>query len=221
MPDIWNALIPILLADVLNPVLFGFLVYAAGSDRPVLYSSAALIGHTVAYFAAGIVLSYGLESISERLANPKQIDFFIELLIGLALLVIAVKSRSAEKKAPEQNLAKLTLGLAFGFGIVINFVGIPFAVPYFAAISQILKADLSIFQSLYILMGYNLLYALPFCMVPILVAGLGARSRPLLEKFNGLLDRLSSAIMPIILALVGVALVADALVYFVTRQPLF
>jgi len=38
----------------------------------------------------------------------------------------------------------LTPVKAFGLGAVINFVGIPFALPYFAALNQILKADLTI-----------------------------------------------------------------------------
>ena len=130
MPDIWTTLIPILLADVLNPVLFAFMVYAAGSDRPVAASSAVLLGHTAAYLAAGIALSFGLESLSERLANPKQIDFFIELAVGLVLLWVALKSRSAERKDPEQSAGTLTVPAAFGFGVVINFIGIPFAVQH-------------------------------------------------------------------------------------------
>ncbi len=34
--EIWAILLPILLTDVMNPVLFAFLVYAAGTDRPVV-----------------------------------------------------------------------------------------------------------------------------------------------------------------------------------------
>ena len=64
MLDIWTSLIPILLADVLNPVLFAFMVYAAGSDRPVLNSSIMLVGHTTAYLSVGIALAFGMDGIS-------------------------------------------------------------------------------------------------------------------------------------------------------------
>lgn len=221
MTEIWTTLIPILLADVLNPVLFAFMVYAAGSDRPVANSSAMLLGHTVAYLVAGIALSYGLESVSERLANPKRIDFFIEAAVGLILLWIAFKSRSADARGPQKDPPGIGPGSAFGFGMVINFIGIPFAVPYFAAISQILKSDPTFVQALGMLIAYNLLYALPFAIVPLSVALMGERSQPLLHKINDVLDRVSGFLMPIVLALVALALLADAVTYFATGASLF
>jgi hypothetical protein len=51
--ELWSVLLPILLTDVVNPVLFAFLVYAAGTDRPVAFSSSMLLGHTTAYFLVG------------------------------------------------------------------------------------------------------------------------------------------------------------------------
>ena len=46
--EVWTVLFPILLTDVVNPVLFAFLVFAAGTPRPVLLSSFMLLGHTAA-----------------------------------------------------------------------------------------------------------------------------------------------------------------------------
>ncbi len=221
MLDIWTSLIPILLADVLNPVLFAFMVYAAGSDRPVLNSSIMLVGHTAAYLGVGIALSFGMEGISERLANPKQIDFIVELVIGVVLLWVAYQSRGAENKDPEESAPRMTTAGAFGMGVTINFIGIPFAVPYFAALSQILKSDPSFLEALLLLIGYNLIYALPFTIVPILMAIMGERGRPILKRINTVLDRVSGFLMPIILALVALALIADAVVYFRTGESLF
>lgn len=221
MLDIWTSLIPILLADVLNPVLFAFMVYAAGSDRPVLNSSIMLVGHTTAYLSVGIALAFGMEGISERLANPKQIDFIVELVIGVVLLWVAYRSRGAEAKDPEQSTSRMTTARAFGMGVTINFIGIPFAVPYFAALSQILKYDPSFLEALLLLIGYNLLYAMPFTVVPVLIAVMGERGRPILERINNVLERVSGLLMPIILALVALALIADAVVYFLTGESLF
>jgi len=71
MFELWMTLIPILIADVVNPVLFAFLVYAAGTNRPVVNSCAVLLGHTLAYFGAGVVIAIGIEQISEHLSNPQ------------------------------------------------------------------------------------------------------------------------------------------------------
>ena len=77
--EVWTVLFPILLTDVVNPVLFAFMVYAAGSNRPVLLSSSMLLGHTAASFSAGLLPALFMETIAVRLPNPHTIDLFIEL----------------------------------------------------------------------------------------------------------------------------------------------
>jgi hypothetical protein len=42
--ELWTALVPILLANVLNPVLLGALILTLGSSRPLLLSSSLLLG---------------------------------------------------------------------------------------------------------------------------------------------------------------------------------
>lgn len=85
MIEIWAILIPILLTDVVNPVLFTFMVLGASTKHPIINSAAILLGHTFAYFCVGLLLALGLERITEYLANPTQIDFVIELLTGVLL----------------------------------------------------------------------------------------------------------------------------------------
>jgi len=68
---------------------------------------------------------------------------------------------------------------------------------------------------------YNLLYALPFTIVPILIAAIGKESRPILSKINSIIDKISGFLMPILLVLVGVALLADSIFYFINGRSLF
>jgi cytochrome c biogenesis protein CcdA len=219
--DIWTILFPILLTDVVNPVLFAFMVYAAGSNKPVLLSSSMLLGHTVAYYSAGIVLALFMESIAAWFAQPRTIDFIIELILGLVLLWVAFRSSKTDGKKPDEETPQFTVIGAFGFGAAVNFIGIPFAVPYFAAIDQILKADLSAPEAALMLLSYNLAYALPFASVPVLSALMGERAKPILTRINEVLDKLSGFLMPAMLALIGLALLADAIKYFVTGSSLF
>lgn len=219
--DIWTVLIPILLTDAVNPVLFAFMVYAAGADRPVVMSSAMLLGHTAAYFLAGIVLALSMESIAAYLSTPHTIDFVIGLIIGLVLLWLAFRSRKDTGKRPDEKAPKLTVVSCFTFGAVVNFIGIPFAVPYFAAIDQILKADYSAAQAVLTLLAYNLVYALPFAFVPVLSAVMGDAAKPILTRVNEWLDRISGFLMPLLLGSIGLILVADAVKYFWTGTPLF
>ena len=219
--EIWAVLFPILLTDVVNPVLFAFMVYAAGTDRPVIMSSSMLLGHTAAYFAAGIFLALFMERIAAYFANPHAVDFVIGLVLGLVLIWLAFGSRKNTGKRPEESMPRFTVVSAFGFGAVINFIGIPFAIPYFAAIDQILKADFSATQAVMAVLFYNLAYALPFAIVPVLSAVMGERARPVLAKVNAVLDKVSGFLMPLLLGVIGLALVADAINYFISGTPLF
>jgi hypothetical protein len=104
MIETFGILINFLIADVLNPVLFAFMVYAAGTRRPVVTSSAMLLGHTAAYFGAGIVIALGLEKITHYLANPSSIDYLIALIVGLLLLSVAFPTaKKPETRRPEDS----------------------------------------------------------------------------------------------------------------------
>ena len=219
--ELWSVLFPILLTDVVNPVLFAFMVYAAGSPRPVLLSTSMLLGHTVAYFSAGVALALFMEKITDYLANPHTIDFVIQLLIALALLWLAFRTRKDKGKRPDEQPPSFTVPSAFAFGAVINIIGIPFAVPYFAAIDQILKAELSVTQTVLLLLSYNLAYAIPFAIVPVLSLVMGKRAKPVLKRINALFDKVGGFLMPLLLGLLGLALLVDAMVYFTRGVPLF
>ena len=60
-----------------------------------------------------------------------------------------------------------------------------------------------------------------FLIVPALVALLGERNRPLVERINAALERVSTFLMPAILGVVGLALVADAVLHFASGKGLF
>lgn len=214
-------LIPFLIVDLLNPVLFALLVVAVSTNRPIANSVSLLGGHTLAYFGSGIVIALGLEQITAWLSNPRPVDFVIELLIGLLCLWAALVSRGGKASENKNPPGELTPAFCFGYGAIVNFIGVPFALPYFAAVDQILKANLSLEASVLALAIYNAAYALPFLLVPLAVAIVGEDSRPVLEKINNLLVSVVDKLMPILLFLIGAALTADAVGYLISGEPLW
>ena len=220
MSELFVVITPLLLVDLLNPVLFAVLIFAAGGSRPVANSSALLLGHTVAYFVVGIGASYAVDAIAERLANPKPMDFAIELLVGLACLYSVLASREGGASEPRNPEADLNPLKALVYGAIINFIGAPFALPYLAVISQILHADIAGNSALLILAAYNLAYALPFAIVPLLLLVMGDRAKPLLQKINDVLVKGAGRLMPWLMLLLGLWLTADAVIFFVIGKPL-
>jgi cytochrome c biogenesis protein CcdA len=184
-------------------------------------STAFLAGHTVSYFISGVVIALGLNEIIDRLNNPRPVDFVIEFLIGLFCLWAAWASQNGKAAENKNPSAELTPAYCFGFGAIVNFTGVPFALPYFAAINQILKANLSVESSLVLLAIYNIAYALPFLMVPVLIALIGEGSKPFLEKTSNRLTVIVDRFMPVLLLLLGVALIGDALAYLIMGESLW
>jgi cytochrome c biogenesis protein CcdA len=221
MNELLPTLIPLLVVDVLNPVLFALLVVAVGTSRPIANSTAFLAGHTLSYFISGVGIALGLDQITTRLNNPRPIDFVGELLIGLLLLWAALASRDGKASEEKKPVGELTPIYCFGYGAIVNFIGVPFALPYFAAIGQILKADLSVPSSLAAIAMYNVAYALPFLLVPVLVALIGDASKPVLTRVSDWLTSLVDKFMPALLAILGLALTTDALAYLTTGRALW
>jgi cytochrome c biogenesis protein CcdA len=221
MIELLPKLLPLLIVDVFNPVLFALMIVAVGTNRPLANSTAFLAGHTVAYFISGLIIALGLNQITDRLENPHRIDFFMELLIGLLLLWAAMASRDGKASEERNPEGELTPVYCFGYGAVVNFIGIPFALPYFAVVGQLLKANLSTESSVLVLALYNTAYALPFLLVPIMVVLMGDASKPILDKINNVLIGLVDRFMPIVLFLLGVTLTADALAYLISGEALW
>ncbi len=213
MIELLQGLAPILLVDMLNPILLALLIFAASSDKPVANSAAMLLGHTLTYFVAGYGLSFGVEKLSALLDNPGTVDYVISGLLGVLCVYFAVKPTkpSTEPDLPDWQLTPLK---CFGFGAVINAIGLPFAIPYLGAIDQILKADLPTFESLTLLGIYNLAYALPFAIVPVSILVMGENSKPLLEKLDAAMAWAADNAMPWLIFGLGVWLIYDAGVYF-------
>jgi len=220
MTELLSTLLPILIVDALNPVLFALMIIAIGSNKPIANSTALLFGHTFAYTVSGIVIALGLERITARLETPQTIDFVIQLILGLLLVWAAVESRGGDASKAKEPERALTPVYCFGYGAVINFIGIPFALPYFAAVDQILNANLTTESSLIALAFYNIGYALPFLLVPLSFGLLGEQSKPFLQKINDLLIAVFDKLMPYLLLALGLFLVADATMLLVTGEPL-
>jgi cytochrome c biogenesis protein CcdA len=213
MIDVLQGLAPILLIDMLNPILLALLIFAASSDKPVANSAAMLLGHTLTYFFAGYLLSFGVEKLSAFMDNPGTTSFAISGLLGVLCVYFAVKPNkpSTEPDLPEWELTPLK---CFGFGAVINGIGLPFAIPYLGVIDQILKANLPLLESLTLLGIYNVAYALPFAIVPVSILVMGERSKPLLVKLDMAMEWAADEAMPWLIFGLGLWLIYDAGRYF-------
>jgi len=223
MGDLWAIGGAILAVDVANPVLLAAVVLAVSGERPISTSLAVVLGHTVAYFLAGVLIVFGLAEwlydiarpLIEQFKAPRLIDYVFSLVIGALLVWVALLWRTDPPKPSEKPRHPKAPGLvsAFVFGAVINFIGIPFALPYFAFVAEILQAPENVRWTALIL--YNLGYAVPFLLIPAAVGVVGPSIMPLLNRVNAIVERYSVFILPLIFLGLGIFLILDAGLYFV------
>lgn len=228
MSELWTIGLPILVVDVANPVLLAAVILAVTTPRPFTTSLAVIAGHSTAYLAVGLLVIFGLtdlvvdfaQPLIDYVNDPQPLDFVVSGLAGLALLAVALRWRTAPPAPSQKPPEPANAGVfpAFLFGAVINFIGIPFAVPYFGFLSQIMKLADS--QALAPLVLYNLGYAAVFLLVPLSVAIFGKAVLPLLQKINAVVEKYSAYLMPVMLAILGLALLIDAGLYFATGKGL-
>ena len=225
MTEISYILIPILITDVINPVLLAAVIFGLGSPRPYLNGWLILFGWFITYFVSGIIFALGLESIIAYLNDPKPFVFIIELIVGLVLFGVGFWMTKGDNKKGKKkeygDSADLKPWTTFIIGASINLIGMPFAVPYFAALDQILKADFNTVQAVSVLLIYNLFYILPFAIIIIIRLLFRKDGDAILQKVNDLMEKIGAFLMPLMMFLIGGALVADAAAYFVRGVPLF
>jgi len=228
MLELLAYLVPIVIVDAMNPVLAAAVIFALGTRKPYRAALWVLLGWFVVYFVAGVGLAAGLERLTGRLASPQPIDFVIQTPIALGLIWFAYKSArdseqsTAGKQVPQAGGSSHTLSAFSGFvlGATINLVGLPFAIPYFAAIDQMLKVDLSVVEAMLVLALYNLAYILPFAALALLRFIYRDQADELFARINTWLEKAAAVIMPVMLFLIGAVLLVDTVLYFATGNPL-
>ncbi len=162
-----------------------------------------------------------MQQITGYPANPGRIEYLIGLIVGAFLRGTAfARAKKQERMGPEHEASPTPLS-ALGLGALVKFVGVSFALPYFAAIDRFLTGDFASVHPPCLQVACNLLQARPILSAPALVAVLGERSRPLSRRNNGDLERSGTTANRSFSIFFGLARVADALLCRATGKGLF
>lgn len=211
-------LVPILITDVINPVIFAATLYVLGTCHPIRNTLVMLLSFFVTYYLAGIAIAVGLDSFSDAFALPHGFDYIVEVIVGALLVVFGLLSYKKDYTPPDEKLKKneaMTVGQSLLLGLQVNLIGLPFAIPYFGAIDQILKAEVAVLPTLSILFAYNVLYILPFATMVLLFVVSRQQSEVIFQKINLWINKIADSYLPIIFVILGVLLLIDGIFYFV------
>jgi len=232
MSALFFVLTPIALLDSASilPLCLVFLVVLLAGPRPVLGSMAHIAGVLAANVVCGLVLLFGLESVFDeinayavRLWNdPNTEELVLQILLGLLACGFGLRmargmARGAKAREAESEPDRLSPARAFVAGAGLVVVGLPGALPYFAAIDLILRADLGLPHQVSALIFYNVIFVLPLIAMVGLRLALGARSLGLLGAVKRTFDEWSGRLIGAALFVLGAVLIVDGIGWFLGR----
>lgn len=230
MFELLLTLTPISLLDSMSAVPIAIIPLAIilNGKQPILGSIGFISGGFVTYFLFGILLLMGLDTFIDRYAEmfisyvksePNCVELFIQIILGFAMIYFASQF---SKKAPADPNTKtreyqpdITPLQAFTLSATINIIGMWGALPYFAAIAQILKANLESVPMISSLIYYNAIFALPLVGFIILSAVMGNRAQGILDKITLFFTHWGKQIILISLYILGPLLIADGIGWFI------
>jgi hypothetical protein len=225
---VWEVLLlltPIALLDSLSMLPFGIVVLAVllSGDRPYASSLSFLAGTAGSYFAAGLLIALGLgdligrasAAVSHRFWHPETIDYILGLAIGLALVFFGYRLAvmRQEKGKKKDVSAGMTPAQALFLGAGATIAGIWGALPYFAAIDQLLKAEASPAESALGLAYYNLVFISILLLLVGIRAVLGTGANALFERLNAGVAVWGKRALVVAMVALGLLMVADSIGY--------
>ncbi|MDG2306845.1 MAG: GAP family protein [Candidatus Binatia bacterium] len=220
MTALFTVLTSIALLDSTSivPLCIAPLVALLAGKRPYLGAASLLLGIFVVYFGFGILVLLGLGAVSDQLNGwveslwraPETSEIWLQIAIGLILLVFGYRMANARQSRGERG-ATLVMSPLQGFtlGAGLTLVGLPGAVPFFAAADQILQADLSIAGGIGALLYYNAVFLFPLCMIPLIRFVFPTQSEAIFARIARFFDVWGRGLIIALLILLGAILTID------------
>lgn len=222
MTDLLVVLTPIGLLDSTSiiPLCIVLLVVLLAGPNPIVRSCALILGIFVAYLAFGLLVLLGLQTIIDQIdayidrlwTNPNLEELILQIIIGLVLCVVAWRMTAKDKKSVDKPApSSMTAVQAFVSGAVLTIVGLPGAVPYFAAIELTMRAALTTAEEIMAIVFYNVVFVLPIAAIVVLRVILGHRSQRLLDGIKRFFDSWGQRVIVALLVILGVILILDGI----------
>jgi cytochrome c biogenesis protein CcdA len=221
MPSLLPSLIAIAALDSLNPTAIALQVYLLSTPRPIPRSMAFIMGIFSAYWTSGLLVILGLGNLIQSvIANvgfslSERLVYTLQLLIGLILLIVGLTLQTSRPVESVKHPKHLTITRTFLLGMSVTVLEIPTALPYFAAIEQIIRAKLDLFTITSILGLYNFIFVLPpIALLVIYIAFQRQRFvLDLIQRIHRSSVIYAPKILRVLLLGLGILLIVDSLAY--------
>lgn len=213
------SLLALALADSINPSAIAVTLYLLGRQRAPARVVVYIVAIFVTYLTLGTVMMSGVEALlpSVRTLTGGRLGYIVQSLIGLGMLVYALRAPTTATSGPPVEPHAATYAALALLGVTITAMELPTAVPYFGAIALLTAAHLRAAEWLLLLVVYNAIFVLPPLL---LLLGHILAGRRLEARYADLRERLQTGAHTTvlwILGLVGGGLLVTGVVEYVAR----
>jgi hypothetical protein len=207
------------LVDSINPSAILVTLYLLSRERVAAQVLVYVAAIFMTYLALGAVMMLGFDALlpSLRTIGGGRLGLIGQGLIGLAMLLYAIRAPATATPAPRGEPGARTCAALALLGVTVTTMELPTAVPYFGAIALLTTADLPMAGWLPLLVLYNAIFVLPPVL---LLVGHIAFGRRLEARYARLRQRLHAGAretMLWILGFVGSGLLVSSVVEFIAR----
>jgi len=229
--ELLGILTPIALLDAgsIIPVAVVPMAVFLATRRPYFTSLGYVAGIFLPYVGFGVVIAFGLGWVIDGLdawfqrfyAEPNVVELVTQIVLGVAAVWFGTRLLSEpSQQATDEPEREATPADAFALGAGTILVGLPGALPYFAAIDQILRSDLDPGRNVIGLLYYNVVILLPLLAMMLMHATLGVSSRRLFERIAAFSTRWGGRAFAVLLLLFGAVMIVDGVSFLFFDLPL-
>ena len=213
-------MLPAAVGVAISPIPIIAVVLMLVSPRWRVNGPAYLLGQMVGVFCAGaiVLLIAGGVGGSEG-GEPAGGVAWLQLVLGLALLFLAVKQWRARPRGDDEpetpswmdTIDGFTPLKAVGAGFVLSALNPKNLILTIAGMAAIVSADVPADEEAVALVVFTVIGSLGVAIPVVMFFALGDRAPPLLARLKSWLTRYNHVIMAVLLLLIGVKLVGDAI----------
>lgn len=208
------------VVESLNPSALVVTISLLSRENPAPRVLAYVAGIFTVFFSLGLAALLGGQGVLRffRKLHDHQFTYQAQLPIGLALLAWAAWSLRKPPVPDQPNLLTRApegpIWRLFLVGIGVTSFEALTAFPYFGALAILLDASVPRRDAILALVAFNLFFITPPLLLLWATTTLGRRAPMFLARVRTFLDREGRLIMLWLLAVVGLVLTLDAMVYF-------
>jgi len=204
------------LVDAVNPTTVAPALYLAGGRHAVRSLGLFVTGFFVTNLVAGVVIALGPgQAIMAAVPRPgSHAKHLIEVVAGAVVIAVSVVLWFQRERVARQVTAHAVRfdrsALLVGAGIAV--FELPTAFPYLAVIAAVVGSGRAALTQVALLALFNLCFVLPLLVILAVCSFGGPRASRVLVGARGKIDRLLAMLAPVLVGLIGVALLVLGLV---------